>query len=694
MNGKTFRKLFAFLAALILLLSVCTASFADAEPEAKALTLEDLQAMNDGKLVYTTNESGYITFLRGNYYDGVIKSGDDVLRALDGVAALLGADENTGYVKGNCITDDQSYNYYTLYQWQGDSPVTYAIVKVIVDPDGKCAALSNSLAQGVEANIEDYISPEQALSAAKEYLAENEPDKKYTYYENDVTKTRTQQGDVTNGYTLTLVYIVYTDNYGSTQEDNGLAYLAHYISATGEYLYSLPVASIGSEYAMKGNDVERVFAGKTAAEYSGTVVGKSGAVHEIKVPVMLDESTGTYYLADASRKIAMADYWEYFYNSGNVDMLSSKDNADWDTDALLSYSNYILAYDFYAAIGWKGADGIGTPMLLLTHYVDSEHNPIRNACYSGLFGGWQVFAATSDALNAAEALDVIGHEFTHCVTTSSVTQILYENQYGAINESLSDIMGNLVEMISGCTTDTEWLIGEASGSASRNMSDPHAKIQPESIGDIYYVPTAGVPGEVNDRGGVHVNNTLLAGIAPKLYQSGMTLEEERLLWTTFICALTPRTGYAEAAQILPFAAEIAGLDKHQEIIAKAIDEIGLNKTGFPDAPEDGRAFMKLKLPDDLDANSVRLVLINEDNKRCPGYAAAGADEVVIYVPAGQYVLQLALYDTETYSQRLAVYYFDGTAWVTEQSAAAALELGDKEIRELSCDGVVIPEAEE
>ncbi len=685
------KRLLSSLLAL-LLLALCSVSLAEAQPEARILTLNDLQAMNDGNLVYATNDSGYITFLRGKYYDGVISNADDVIRALDGVSALLGADETTGFVKGNCITDDQSYRYFTLYQWQSESPVEHAIVKVIVDPEGQCVALSSSLASGVAANVEDMISPEQALTVAKDYLTTQEPDTKYTYYEDAVTKTRTQRVDPTGGYILTLVYVVYTDNPGVTQADNALPYLAHYVSAMGEYLYSLPVSSIGDEYAMKGNDVDRTFEGKTAAEYSGSVVGQSGATHEITVPVMLDESTGTYYLADIARKIAVADYWEYNYNNENVALLSSKDNADWDADALLAYENYILAYDFYNAVGWQSADGLGTPMLLLANFVDEEHNPVPNASYSGLNGGWQVFNATSAAMNVAEALDVVGHEFTNCETNSSAAPILYANACGAINESVSEIMGNLIEKCSGRTEDTQWLLGETSGSTMRNMSDPHSMTQPESIGDIYYVPNATIPSGVNDRGGVHVNNMLLAGIAPKLYESGMTLEEERLLWTTFICALTPRTGYKEAALMLPFAADIAGLSSHQAIISKALDEIGANNTGFPDAPSDGRAMVKLQVPDTLDVNAVRLGLLDEESHRCLGYPAAGTDEITIYVPAGNYVAQLFLFDSQTYSQKIAMYYFDGTVWTTDEDAQAALELQSKETRVLTCDGIVAPDA--
>ena len=41
-------------------------------------------------------------------------------------------------------------------------------------------------------------------------------------------------------------------------------------------------------------------------------------------------------------------------------------------------------------------------------------------------------------------LDVIGHELTHAVTEHTAN-LVYKNESGALNESLSDIMGVMVE---------------------------------------------------------------------------------------------------------------------------------------------------------------------------------------------------------------------------------------------------------
>ena len=57
---------------------------------------------------------------------------------------------------------------------------------------------------------------------------------------------------------------------------------------------------------------------------------------------------------------------------------------------------------------------------------------------------------------------MVGHEFTHAVTDHS-SQLFYAFQSGAINEAISDIMGEFVDQsftASGEDTSKLWLVGE------------------------------------------------------------------------------------------------------------------------------------------------------------------------------------------------------------------------------------------
>lgn len=679
----------ALLLVFMLALGLSQAAYAEPELVIPDLTIEDLKAMNGGDLRYTTNDEGYVTFLYGKFYDGVIKSEDDLTRALGGIALLLGADESTAFLQSDCLEDDNGYLYYTYCQWLDNVQVESAIVKIITDPQGNTVALSSSIAHGVPGKQEDFITQEDAVKIVRQTLEETEPDVEHIYYEDNVDRTLIQfVSDY--GITLNLVYVVYTDNPSATVEGNDLFYLAHYVRATGEYLYAIPVSKMGDSYALEGSDTRRVFEGKTQTNYTGTVTYSNGETREVSVPVMLDEETGTYYLADISREMAVADYWEFSYNNYNAAIMESKTNDDWPDSALIGYSNYIQAYDYYNDVGWPSCDGLGTPILLLNNFVDADHNPVNNACYMGSnFFGWQAFAMTSEANNFNEAMDIIGHEYTHGVTTAAMTSMIYQNQYGAINESMSDIMGNIMEMMTGSTDDTTWLMGETTGTPVRCMSDPNRFMQPAYVGDLYYVPDAQTLSSANDRGGVHLNNSLLCGVAPKLYNAGMTLEEERNLWSSFICALTPKSAYKDACLILPFAAEVCGLTEYQDEIAKVLDEIGFENPDPFGTLEADSSIVTMDAPEGIDEGAVQLALLYDDvNERgIRTYPAGGTGKITLKVKPGTYKLRFRVYDL-TSDTLQTEYFYDGEKWTLDEAAKEIeVELPAGERVPLPCDGI-------
>jgi len=112
------------------------------------------------------------------------------------------------------------------------------------------------------------------------------------------------------------------------------------------------------------------------------------------------------------------------------------------------------------------------------------------------------------------SLSVIGHELAHGVTQYSAN-LVYRGQSGALNESVSDVFGALVEQrVLGQSAETaSWIIGaglftdRVQGRGLRSMSAPGTAYdddvlgtdpQPASMDD--YVETQG------DNGGVHVNS--------------------------------------------------------------------------------------------------------------------------------------------------------------------------------------------
>ena len=77
-------------------------------------------------------------------------------------------------------------------------------------------------------------------------------------------------------------------------------------------------------------------------------------------------------------------------------------------------------------------------------------------------------------------LDIAGHEMTHGITENEAN-LTYANESGALNESMSDVFGAMVELYArgGSPTSDTWKIGEqaytpgTSGDALRYMDNPH-----------------------------------------------------------------------------------------------------------------------------------------------------------------------------------------------------------------------------
>lgn len=642
------------------------------EQELRQLTMEDILAMNGGEVRYSTDEEGNITFLAGKFYEGKIENGDDVERALWGMQTLIGADEDTVYQKGAGIQIDSGYTYYTLRQWHGDTEVKNAIVKIVVDPDGEAAAISSSVKPGFDAGTELLISPEEAVQQVRAELAEREPETEFIFYDDSV-----QKASVPYGNALHNVYIVYTNNPGASVSETDFAYLAHYVSANGDYLYDMPTHQAGAEELQSGGNSLHFFEGKTSTTYTGTVTHADGSQEELTVPVLLDEASGIYYLADPERHIALADFWEFNFGEEANAFLSRSENGGWRDRDLLTFENYRKIYDFYHEMGWASVDGQGTPILILTSACGEDHTPIDNAAYSGLVEGWQLFCASDANEYSAECLDVVGHEYTHGVTWSIQTNLLYQKEPGAVNEALSDIMGNIAEMELGATEDTTWAVGENSGTAIRCMTDPHAFGQPAYIGDVFYMPEPSEPGPLNDQGGVHVHNSVLSTVAPLLEKAGMNLEDQARIWLTAVCAATPETNFVDFYHMFAHAAEICGFEDKLE----TIDEIfktcrivgGEPENSYEMADGCGRlSFSADPSVGDYELAQMAVFTVEEEPRRlCRGWPGK-APLFSLQLPEGEYTLVMTALHKE--NGEPAAFFYSEDGWTQDEDAGIPVSI--------------------
>ncbi len=126
-----------------------------------------------------------------------------------------------------------------------------------------------------------------------------------------------------------------------------------------------------------------------------------------------------------------------------------------------------------------------------------------------------------DYRSLAGCPDVVAHEWGHAIT-SYESNLAYQLESGAVNESFSDMIGAAFEFAHPELDTPDWKMGENSNTSSepfRHMDTPHEGYvygeyqicggDPDYYGttDVYWVDVVGcIPEYANDYCGVHTNN--------------------------------------------------------------------------------------------------------------------------------------------------------------------------------------------
>ncbi|HCW97789.1 MAG TPA: peptidase M4 family protein [Pantoea sp.] len=193
------------------------------------------------------------------------------------------------------------------------------------------------------------------------------------------------------------------------------------------------------------------------------------------------------------------------------DLLRTEGQSDTGDIAAREAWDYLgVTYDFF----WQdyqrnSLDNQGLKLLGTVHYGKAYQNAFWN-------GQQMVFGdGDGEIFNRFTiAIDVVAHELTHGVTETEAGLIYFE-QAGALNESLSDVFGSLVKQyhLKQSADSADWIIGEgllASGIKGRGLrsmaepgtayDDPMLGKDPQPAHMDHYVQTR------EDNGGVHLNS--------------------------------------------------------------------------------------------------------------------------------------------------------------------------------------------
>lgn len=175
-----------------------------------------------------------------------------------------------------------------------------------------------------------------------------------------------------------------------------------------------------------------------------------------------------------------------------------------------AYAGLGATYELFNEVyGRSSIDDAGLPLNATVHYGRQYDNAFWD-------GSRMVFGDGDGEVfgRFTASLTVIGHELAHGFTQYT-SNLRYQGQSGALNESISDVFGVLVEQreLGQSTDSASWLVGEGlftdqvEGTALRSLKAPGTAYDDDVLGkDPQPATMADYVDTTSDNGGVHINS--------------------------------------------------------------------------------------------------------------------------------------------------------------------------------------------
>ncbi len=261
-------------------------------------------------------------------------------------------------------------------------------------------------------------------------------------------------------------------------------------------------------------------------------------------------------------------------------------------------------YDLYNDVyGRNSIDGNGLRMDSTVHYQQGYDNAFWNGHQMVYGDGDEDLPPTERLFNRFTiAIDIIGHELTHGVTQYEAN-LVYQNQPGALNESMSDVFGVLVKqrILSQTAQDADWIIGaglftaKVNGVGIRSMKAPGTAYDDPILGND--PQPAHMDDYLNvsyDNGGVHINSGIPnhAFYLTAMELGGFAWEKAGKIWyDTLANRLTSTSDFQTAANATyAAAASLFGQNSPEQLaVQNGWAGVGITvepPTDDPDPPDD------------------------------------------------------------------------------------------------------------
>lgn len=376
--------------------------------------------------------------------------------------------------------DNIGFTHYRLQQYYQGVPVDGCVYSMH-EKGGKVTHLSGSYHTVGSLTTLPRISSAQALSSAMNYVGA----RKYAWQEPGEGFPEPKG-----------VLVIWTDPE---------------IKAQPRLAYKLEIYAIdplSSAFIFVDAQTSQVLA-QHARIHDADVPATGTSLYDGNVAFTADFTGSLYRLRQASSGSGIQTYSLNGSTSnyaGATDITSSTSNFTGDPTAVQAHYGAEKTHAYYiqnhGRNSYNGAGG------LIRSYVRYGNNVV-NAFWDGTNNRMSYGNGNGTTYGPVISLDITGHEITHGVTQYSAN-LVYQREPGALNESFSDIFGEMVEYFGKGSND--WLMGTEIGigqsGAFRSMANPNLYGDPDTYGGTnWYNPNCSNPNpNTNDYCGVHINS--------------------------------------------------------------------------------------------------------------------------------------------------------------------------------------------
>lgn len=522
--------------------------------KSKSDILNEFKDLNNGnEKVYMDSEDGMQLFISGILSETVDPSSSSVIDFLNENIALFDMQNiESNFSLISIEEDDLGFTHVKLQQNFDGKEVYDKTITAHFDQYGVITGLTGTLENritSVTKETNDPITADEAIEIAKG------------------SKTFTE-----------LTEEVKAENY--IYFDNQTAYEVYRVTLA----YDLPEIESWEIFvdAYSGN----IIASKSLIREAGPVTGTGTAVNGSTRNLNLYQNTTTsYQLKDTTKPMTgtINTYTANYRSTTTGTLMTSPSTTVSDPAAVSAHSYAEVVYDFYKNLFNRNSlDNRGMSINSIVHYGRNYNNAFWNG-YKMIYGDGD----GSDFTFLSGDLDVVAHEMTHGVTSNSAN-LAYENQSGALNESMSDVLGVLVQTYDKYNVanggqwtfnSADWVVGDevytpgVAGDALRSLANPTLYDQPAHMNNYQNLPNT----QNGDWGGVHINSGIPNKAAYSLAQNIGCEKTARIYYRALTVYFNSTTNFSQARLgLIQAAADLYGTNSTEaQAVSNAFTSVGI-----------------------------------------------------------------------------------------------------------------------